>query len=853
MEVIFLSTIAGADDQIARRFLDDEHVAWKFVPFGDRAFEGWLQYLAENASSDDLAILLTTAGSGPVWSEEEQSQARELAAKVPCGRAVLVDVRRASESVAKPYTAMLEGVGEIFAFATFDDLTAILHHVTKPYLGTAPPPPPPPPPRSTSAGVVGRGVTDAPAKNDTLGFEPYVNAVAAFLAHPQTGVPLTISIEGPWGSGKSSFLEQLESRLKGEFLTIRFNAWRHEKAEELWAAFALLLVERIQPKQWWHRWRANARLWSRRFDLSAGWRDLLRVAAWVFVLAAATITLGTMAVTEGLDELQALAGGDKSTLAEILGHWFGPALGIGGWLAGAVALLAMWRKFFGGLKSPLEIDLQQYLRRPDYAAKVSFLERFQSDLRDVTAAYAPDGKRVFVFIDDLDRAELPQAAELMRAINLMLSDSGPFVFVIGMDREKVAAALAVKHEKLLPFLTTDAPHLDAPQPPDTLRGIFFGYEFIEKFIQIPFAVPEPSDANLESYLSSLSTPKAPPPPGRSSGASSGPPPPATPGSSNQRPVDGARPQSRPQPKLHTFVQPLEEESEHLLAIARRIAPALGNNPRRLKQFVNLFRLRVVIAFATDLFVAPEQTPPAEQITLEKIAKFIAIELRWPLLVAHAEMEPELLSALEQVASGSSAAQTFRVLYWSRYAELMTLLRVGIQDDDRDDWILGRLDLTKLTSVSVKKPRPPSDTPTPDAALENLFEVIAEVDLLEQQNLHEEAVERLLEVEHLASREPLILQRLGFHLLWGSPERALEYSTRYLQMRPSDPSAMFNSACALAQLERREESLGFLRRAIEGNPLYRKRAAELRAEDFRSLASDPEFLALIHERGSSDKA
>ena len=54
---------------------------------------------------------------------------------------------------------------------------------------------------------------DQPADKDTLGFAPYVIAIAEFLTHPETKAPLTLSIEGEWGSGKSSFMKQLEKQI----------------------------------------------------------------------------------------------------------------------------------------------------------------------------------------------------------------------------------------------------------------------------------------------------------------------------------------------------------------------------------------------------------------------------------------------------------------------------------------------------------------------------------------------------------------------------------------------------------------------------------------------------------------
>jgi KAP family P-loop domain len=56
---------------------------------------------------------------------------------------------------------------------------------------------------------------DSPASLDTLGFKAYVESVARFLESRSTRPPLTTSIEGEWGTGKSSFMKQLQKRLCG--------------------------------------------------------------------------------------------------------------------------------------------------------------------------------------------------------------------------------------------------------------------------------------------------------------------------------------------------------------------------------------------------------------------------------------------------------------------------------------------------------------------------------------------------------------------------------------------------------------------------------------------------------------
>src|ERR1041385_268634 len=66
---------------------------------------------------------------------------------------------------------------------------------------------------STTESILTASTGDQPTGKDTIGFTPYVKALASFLTHKQTRGPLTVSIEGEWGSGKSSFMMQLENEL----------------------------------------------------------------------------------------------------------------------------------------------------------------------------------------------------------------------------------------------------------------------------------------------------------------------------------------------------------------------------------------------------------------------------------------------------------------------------------------------------------------------------------------------------------------------------------------------------------------------------------------------------------------
>jgi len=109
-----------------------------------------------------------------------------------------------------------------------------------------------------TASVLPISVHDQATPTDELGFAPYVLALSRFLTNQYTVPPLAVSIEGDWGSGKSSFMMQVEKqivhmeRLQHEYLsskvgrsrrkpgykrreplTVWFNAWRHAKTGEV--------------------------------------------------------------------------------------------------------------------------------------------------------------------------------------------------------------------------------------------------------------------------------------------------------------------------------------------------------------------------------------------------------------------------------------------------------------------------------------------------------------------------------------------------------------------------------------------------------------------------------------------
>lgn len=71
------------------------------------------------------------------------------------------------------------------------------------------------------------GNTDRPVENianDTFGIGKYINGLCTFILHCDT--PMTISIQGDWGSGKTSMMNMVRSKIANNVHTLWFNTWQ---------------------------------------------------------------------------------------------------------------------------------------------------------------------------------------------------------------------------------------------------------------------------------------------------------------------------------------------------------------------------------------------------------------------------------------------------------------------------------------------------------------------------------------------------------------------------------------------------------------------------------------------------
>ncbi len=242
------------------------------------------------------------------------------------------------------------------------------------------------------------------------------------------------------------------------------------------------------------------------------------------------------------------------------------------------------------------------------------IESFHHEFGKIIESYAGKNSRVYVFVDDLDRCETPKAAELLQALNLMISDESKVYYCLGMDKKTVAAAISAKHKTVIQILG--------------LNDLTYGHNFIEKFIQLPFKVPIPHEDTCVSLSNHQQLNKE---------------------QVGENELDCGEGSKN------------DKSLKELKKIEKAVFLALDSNPRRFKQFINQFRFQRTIGSRTKLFAKMGGRQKSEEEWEEytwnckKLAKYIAISIMWPPLISDLSSDITFLGQLQDIAIGPEKA------------------------------------------------------------------------------------------------------------------------------------------------------------------------------------------------------
>lgn len=467
-----------------------------------------------------------------------------------------------------------------------------------------------------------RALADTPAlAEDSLRFGDYADALVEFIENPDTGKPLTIGIDAAWGMGKTSLMYMVRERLDpgsvptpgaggahgkqagfSRFRTVWFNAWKYDREDALWAALALeILAQTRKRSSLGQRFKTWIALNWERFDAGMFMQDLTTSLAkplFLFVLGAVVFIGGAMALGRNPAE--------------------GIALAVAG---GASAIYALGTTVFKYVTAPFNLNISRYVRTPNYAEKIGFLSEFENDFRRVVRVVTQGGKwPLVVFVDDLDRCGPKQAVEVIEAINSVL-DTEHCIFILGMDTQAVAASIEAKYRDMKELLDQDP------------GGLTLGERFLEKIVQINFRIPRAEKSVVDVYIGEIL--------GR--GRRHEPEPPATTGvremehqikaeqrvgKTVEQAAEAVSARTVKQADVEEAKKRIDErsadEAEQVRLAVVEAAPYLEFNPRKIKRFINTFRLQALVAQKRGMLAEPAEA------TL--LARALIIATRWPDLV-----------------------------------------------------------------------------------------------------------------------------------------------------------------------------------------------------------------------------
>lgn len=265
---------------------------------------------------------------------------------------------------------------------------------------------------------------------DTLGNNRYARGLNEFIRHADT--PVTIGIQGGWGSGKTSLINILQHQLEkqGDSLCIFINAWEHSlfQSENDKSGVAISLLSGV-------------------------------VEAICSVIEGKSKVLNHDGSPQISEEVRFVALREDSALQKV-----------GKFAVGLAALSARI-----GAKFVADIEVPSNEKDGDGNSRLSGA-RFIRDLRrDLTHAVQTVSdktpyKRFVCFIDDLDRVHPKTAIEILDVLKNVF-DVPNCVFVLAIDFEVVVKGLEDKFGK------------------KTAENEREFRQYFDKIIQVPFAMP----------------------------------------------------------------------------------------------------------------------------------------------------------------------------------------------------------------------------------------------------------------------------------------------------------------------------------------------------------------------------
>jgi hypothetical protein len=316
---------------------------------------------------------------------------------------------------------------------------------------------------------------------DALDLGAYAAALALLMDSKDVDTPLTIAINGPWGSGKTSLAEMAEFRLRfgsdwgSPHVLCKFDAWANDDAPHLGAAFAAAVAKAVNSQR--HSWRRlGSPLPSAMLTPVERWRR--RLLLWVFAVVIAAVAIfwptGGSLYTALLHPAARIAS---------LGH--GAAAARLAWPALVIALIASVQQLWPGVQS-----LAAWIDSPKSEAARGSMRDVSDQLGRLIRQALRGKRRLIIFVDNLERCRPPRAVEVCEVVSQLIGHKNVVTVLIG-DMDTIALSAEIKYAAL--------ESVPAGRRAKIPAGAY-GRAYLEKLIQIQLRLPTPRLHRVEAIF-----------------------------------------------------------------------------------------------------------------------------------------------------------------------------------------------------------------------------------------------------------------------------------------------------------------------------------------------------------------
>ena len=379
--------------------------------------------------------------------------------------------------------------------------------------------------------LANKAARDVWTTDDKLEYRNYSKAISKPILDGITVPPLTIAIQAPWGQGKTSLMRMIREELENKpqddekdktddpktnsstkkasfndlykwlddqsqienmlgasadkIPTVWFNPLYYQEKEQIWAGMAHAILTQLTER--FDSFKKREEFWLRlqkeRLNKEAIRRDFHKLIIEDFLPKAGLYLIAAIVIfiISFLNNINILS--------------FFSLLPIG---KGLIDFNSFKKNMDG---KNLQGKFEAYVSEPNYNDKLGFLHLVDHDI-DKALDLLVGKEKIVVFIDDLDRCSPDVISEVILAINQFISlKSRKVIFILGMDTELVAQSI----ESVYGHLNSKNQSKIINDESEIIYQRSFGWQFMDKFIQVPFTIPRLTRDKAKDYMKDLLT------------------------------------------------------------------------------------------------------------------------------------------------------------------------------------------------------------------------------------------------------------------------------------------------------------------------------------------------------------